>query len=418
MNLSPLIAGVVEPVIVDVKRRAAELRRQGREVLDLGQGVPDLTPPEDCLDILRQRLSEAEIHRYSPDPGIPELREAVAADVRRRTGAAVDPDTEVIVTVGANHAFCQAVLTCLPPGAAVALPTPAYFNHEMALQMLGFRPVDWPLRREGGVFRLDLEALPHLAAAGVRGFVCVNPNNPTGAVFPREDLRRLVEFVRDHGLTLFYDEVYHLLDFSGIPGAHPFQVDGGRGCTVVLGSFSKVFGMTGWRVGYQVAPAAAVREMLKVQDTLVICAARPAQVLAAECLRRHPDFPAEYRRALKQRAAFLAGAFAGVESVTWHPPAGAIFGMLSVEDCTDSRAFCLDLLDAEGVVTIPGAAFGPAGEGMIRVSFGFADEAVLGEACVRVGRRLAARRSRKGTGKAGNGKAGGGRSGGAARRAF
>lgn len=320
--------------------------------------------------------------------------------------------------MGANHAFCQAVLTCLPPGAPVALPTPAYFNHQMALQMLGFRTVEWPMRQDGGVFRLDLDALPGLAAAGVRGLVCVNPNNPTGAVFPRKDIRQLVGFIRDHGLTLFYDEVYHLLDFSGVPARHPFQVAGGRECTVVLGSFSKVFGMTGWRVGYLVAPAAAVREMLKVQDTLVICAPRPAQVLAAECLRRHPDFPANYRKALKRRAAFLAGAFDGVEGLTWHPPSGAIFGMLSIEGCTDSRALCLELLDAEGVVTIPGAAFGPAGEGMIRISFGFADESVLGEACVRIGRRLAARRSRKGTGRDGNGKADGGRSGGAARRVF
>ncbi|MBP7865501.1 MAG: pyridoxal phosphate-dependent aminotransferase [Acidobacteria bacterium] len=394
MNLSPLIAEVVEPVIVDVNRRAAERRRQGREVLDLGQGVPDLTPPEDCLAVLRHRLAEPQIHRYAPDPGLPELREAVAEDLRRRTGVEIDPSAEVIVTVGANHAFCQAALTCLGPGAAVALPTPAHFNHPMALQMLGFRTVEWPMRLEKGAFRLDLDALPTLAAAGVRGVVCVNPNNPTGAVYPREDVRRLVEWVRDHGLTLFYDEVYHLLDFSGLPAPHPFQVDGGRECTVILGSFSKVFGMTGWRVGYLAAPAAAVREMLKVQDTLVICAPRPAQVLAVECLRRHPDFPAGYRQALRQRAAFLAGAFAGVPGVTWHPPSGAIFGMLGVTGCRDSRALGLDLLEAEGVVTIPGAAFGPAGEGMLRVSFGFADEAVLGEACVRIGRRLEAHRSR------------------------
>ncbi len=390
MRISAGVRATTPPAIVEINALAAGLEREGRSVLHLGQGVPDITPPPECLEAFRQRLSEPFLHRYTPDPGTPDLRQALADDFARR-GIGLDPEREILVTVGANHAFFQAVVTLLEPGDSVAVPSPFYFNHAMTLEMLKMHPVEWPLRIVRGAWRLDFEALAELernTPGSLAGVVCINPNNPTGAVFPAEDIAAVTAFAATRGIPLFYDEVYQRLDFGLVPTTHPLLCPGGRECTVVLGSFSKVFGMTGWRAGYLAAPPEIVEEMLKVQDCSVICAPHPAQFLAAECLRRHPDYPSPYREVLKRRSDELAAGLAGIPGATWIAPGGAIFGMAALAGVKDSRAFCLDFLRAEGVAALPGRAFGAGGEGMIRLSFGFADEERIREACRRLRRHL------------------------------
>ncbi|MBN2430851.1 MAG: pyridoxal phosphate-dependent aminotransferase [Acidobacteria bacterium] len=386
MRTSVNILRTEAPAILEMHEAAARLRSAGRDLLHFGQAVPDLDPPEAALEALREALNEAAVHTYSVDSGIPELRQAVADDYRERWGVALDPDREILITAGANHAFFQALLSVVNPGESVLVPTPYYFNHAMALQMLGIKRRDWPMIVVQDRFALDLDRLDESLSDDTAGIVCVNPNNPTGTVFSANELKTLVERCAHAGKVLFYDEVYGRLYFGEDPPPHPFRVPGGRECTVVLGSFSKMFGITGWRIGYLIAPAALWDQLLKVQDTTIICAPVAGQVLARECLRQGDRQLAEYRRTLKRRAENLAAIVADVPDLRWRAPHGALFAMVACPLDVSSRRLALELLEREGVVTVPGAGFGPDGEGHLRISFGFAREPELDELAQRLRR--------------------------------
>jgi aspartate/methionine/tyrosine aminotransferase len=412
MRITEGIRATDAPPIVGIYAAARDYDRPGRPLINLGQGIPDLPPPPECLAALTARLTDPALHRYGPDQGLPELRAALAADYRRRLGVRLDPEREILITAGANHAFFQALLATVRPGERVVLAAPYYFNHLMALQLLGMHGLEWPVAVRGERFALDLERLDDRLAAGAAGVVCVNPNNPTGAVFGEAEIRGVVDACARRGLTLFYDEVYSLIAFGEAP-PHPFRMPGGREHAIVLGSFSKLFGMTGWRVGYAIAPPAVVEQMMKAQDTTVICAPVAGQVLAAECLRRAPGYPAAYCAELRRRVARLANAVRAVPDLEWREPAGALFTLLPYRRPEPSRELALRLVREAGVMAIPGAAFGAAGEGHLRVSFGFSDEAVIAEAGRRLAEFFIAGRNRsvrsRSAGPAGAGRRGGAR---------
>jgi aspartate/methionine/tyrosine aminotransferase len=374
------------PAILEMHEAADRLRAAGRDLLHFGQAVPDLQPPPEALAALYEAFADPAVHSYSVDPGTPELRRAVADDYRRRLGIELDPEREIVITAGANHAFFQALLAVVNPGETVLVPAPFYFNHAMALRMLGIRRQDWPMTVSGGRFGLDLDGLDRLLAPDTAGVVCVNPNNPTGTVYPPDEVRSLVMRCRDAGRVLFYDEVYCRLYFGAEPPLHPFLVPGGRECTIVLGSFSKMFGITGWRVGYFIAPATLRQQLLKVQDTIIICAPVAGQYLARECLRRGDSALEDYRSGLERRAARLAAVVEDIPGLRWYSPGGALFAMMGYAGNSPSRDVARALLEMEGVITVPGSGFGAAGEGHLRLSFGFAGEAVLAELGVRLRR--------------------------------
>jgi aspartate/methionine/tyrosine aminotransferase len=395
VRLAPAVLQTASPAIVEVYEMARRHAPADRPVLHLGQAIPDLPPPAPCLEALRAELGDRSLHVYSPDQGLPDLREAIAADYRARLGVEVDPDAEILVTAGANHAMFQALLATAAPGDRIVLPAPCYFNHAMALQLLGLEEVGWPMAVRGERFGLDLDRLP-AGADGPRtaGVVCVNPNNPTGAVYPADEIRALIGLCRERDWILYYDEVYRLLAFGDEAPLHPFQVEGGRERTVVVGSFSKLFGMTGWRVGYLIAPPAVLRQLLKVQDTTVICAPVPGQRLAADCLRRFPDYPAGYREELRRRVALLASVVREIPGLRWRQPAGALFTMIGYDEGRPSRELAEALIRSEGVVVIPGSAFGRWGERQLRVSFGFTGEGAIREAGERLARFFSGGRNR------------------------
>ncbi|HNU00881.1 MAG TPA: pyridoxal phosphate-dependent aminotransferase [Acidobacteriota bacterium] len=396
MRIAEWIQATIAPPIVDIYAVAREYDRSGQPLINMGQGIPDMMPPAPCLAALADRLADPALHRYGPDQGLPELREALAADYQRRLGVRLDPDREIIITAGANHGFVLALLALVQPGERVVLGAPYYFNHLMALQLLGMTGVEWPLTVQGDRFVLDLDGLAPRLAAGAAGVVCVNPNNPTGAVFGAEDIGGVVAACVRRGVPLFYDEVYSLIAFGEEPAGHPYGFAGGREHTIVLGSFSKLFGMTGWRVGYIIAPPPVVEQMMKAQDTTVICAPVAGQALAAECLRRCPDYPVVYCRELRRRVHRLSAAVRDIPALAWREPAGALFTMLPYRHPEPSRQLAARLVREAGVMAIPGAAFGASGEGHLRISFGFSDEATIAEAGRRLARFFTGDRNRSG----------------------
>jgi aminotransferase len=372
------------PALIDVlKARTDELRQAGAEIVDLGQAIPNFPPSPKALEAARQALAEPDTHVYSPDAGLLSLRQALCAALAREHNLQADPEREVLITAGANQAVLLALLSLLDPGDRVLLPGPYFFNHEMAVRIAGGVPVEVPLDPATG-FQVRLEDLrPHLD--GARAVILCSPNNPTGTVYEPGELARIARELAARGIVLLTDETYRHLVYGDAVHFSPGSLPEARDHVITIGSFSKSYSLTGWRIGYMVAPAPFVEEAIKVQDTMVICAAVVAQKAALGALGEPPKFIASRCAALDRRRRLLAQHLAAIPGLHWRPTAGAFFAFVRVEGCTDSLRLAMDILDQAHVVTIPGSLFGPSGEGYLRLSYGSVEEDELEEACGRLG---------------------------------
>jgi aminotransferase len=382
------IAGRIQqltPAMIDViKNYTADLCHASVPVINLGQAIPNFPPSPAALEAARQALAEPDTHSYSPDAGLLSLRRALCAALARGNGIAADPEGEVLITAGANQAFLTALLTLLEPGDRVLLPGPYFFNHEMAVRIAGGVPVEVPLAEETG-FQLRLQDVePYLE--GARALIVCSPNNPSGAVYDPVELARIAHELTGRGIALLTDQTYQHYCYGEARHFSPAALPAAREQVITIGSFSKSYSLTGWRVGYLVAPAAFVEQALKVQDTMVICAPVIAQKTALGALGEPPTFIAARREALDHRRQLLAARLAAIPALHWQPTEGAYFAFVRVAGCRDSLQLTLQVLEQAHVVTIPGSLFGPSGEGYLRLSYGSVEEEELEEACGRLAR--------------------------------
>lgn len=365
--------------------RAATLRAQGHDVISLGQGVPGFGPPPAAMEAARRALSEPATHLYCADAGLLSLREALCGKLAAHHDIDATPD-DLIVTAGGNQAFMLAAMTLLDPGDEVVLAAPYFVNHEMALRAIGAVPVEAAVQEAQG-FRTrwsDLE--PHLTDR-TRAVVLCTPSNPTGAVIAPEDLTRMVLELRARRIMLMCDETYMHFVYGqegARSGRNAAAVGGWRENVVVLGTFSKSFGMTGWRVGYLLAGPRVCDQAIKIQDAMIICAPVIAQIAAEAAVRESWQYPHSFRRELLARRQTLGNELAGIPGLHWSPGDGGFFAFVRVDGCADSMKLSIEIIDAVHVVTIPGATFGRCGEGYLRLSYGSADEGTLKEACGRL----------------------------------
>jgi aspartate/methionine/tyrosine aminotransferase len=383
MRINRNVLATEMPPLVDLARRAGELAAEGADVIRVDQGAVDIAPPAVFVDRVAEALTEPDIHRYAPDPGLPGLRSELARYGRERFGVEWDPDHEIVVTTGANQACFAAFVTLLEPGDEVVLPSPWYFNHAMSLTSLGVVPV--PVATS--LAQRHIPAVDAVAAAITpltRGIVLVNPNNPTGALYDREFLRRLVELAIERDLWIFCDQTYHELHYTPEPPLSPAAIPGAADRVVTVGSFSKTLGLAGWRLGFLGGPGEFVHEMLKIQDSSVISAARIGQEGLLAALPSAGGHVSRVRGVLKGRLDELTAALETEGIETFEKPDGSLFLFLQLPGVKDDLAFCRRILDEQHVVAVPGRAFGPGGEGSIRLSFGSIPGARLAEAVHRM----------------------------------
>jgi aminotransferase len=369
MTWSGRTSALHRPPIANVNRVAAELASQGRDLVDLGQAILGLPPPVAALDGAREHLLTTRPHAYSPDPGLPELRDALAAHLRTRKNVPAASGANVMVTCGANQAFANVLFAVTHPGDEVLTFGPGYFDHDYTIAMAGCSKVEVPLALRDRRFVFDLDAVERALTSKTRCVVLVCPGNPTGAVATESFVRDLCELCASRGLWLISDETYDLLTFPPARHVSPASVSK-YDRIAVLGSFSKVFAMAGWRIGYLAGSSDLVDETFKVQDAFVICAPVPGQIAVLRALSSLDDYVAEALRELTLRRDTLLGIADQWRAVTPLPGEGATFFLSSLEPQADDVAFCEDLVRSAGVVAVPGSAFGPMGKGMIRMSFG------------------------------------------------
>ena len=387
MRFNPAIVLTEPPPLVGLMARARALADGGADVINMAQASVDLPPPRAFVEAVSGAMARPEIHRYAPDPGLPELRAAIADYAERSFGVRWDPQREILVTAGANLACFAALAALAAPGDEVLIPSPWYFNHAMTLTMLGATPVAVPGRPEKGLTP-EQSALDAAVTDRTRGLILVNPNNPTGARYRDGLIDYLSVVAADRDLWLLSDQTYHEIHFGLDRPLSPASLDNLRERTATAASFSKVLGLAGWRIGFLAGPAALIEQVLKLQDCSVICAPRAAQVGLLAALPEMEAHAEVVRGTLRERREWLLGSLrsAGIDDFT--EPGGACFLFLRLPEGSDDRRFCDALLEHEQVAVVPGSAFGPGGEGHVRISFGATESSRLAEAAKRIARFL------------------------------
>ncbi len=353
-------------------RAIAEIARRNDDVIDLVLGEPDFPTPAHVADagIAAVRAGRT---RYAPGRGVPELREAAARSLARRSGASVSSE-EITVTAGGVQGLFGALAVLAERGASVLVPDPGWPNYIAQCQILGLHPVRYPLDAARD-FAPDLERLERLAVEHrPRALLLNSPANPTGALLAPEVVSACVELARRHQLWIISDEVYDQIVFDGV---HAYLRALAPERTVSVYSCSKTYAMTGWRVGYAWAAPEIAALIGKVLELEASCAAMPSQVAAAAaldgpqaCVEQMRTAYAE-RRDLAVRLLRETGLFASC-------PRGAFYVMVDVSGHTaDTVALATDLAARPaGVACAPGEAFGPGGRGLLRVSLAAAPEAI------------------------------------------
>lgn len=371
------------PPIPAARAWAQAYRGAAGPLIDLTQAVPGYPPHPDLLARLGGEAVRVRHAGYGPIEGEADLRAALAAETAGRYGAPIAPG-EVLITAGCNLAFVMAMIALAGPGAAVLLPLPWYFNHRMALGMLGIEAVPLPCRAEDG-FVPDPDRAAALIGPRVRALVLVSPNNPTGAVYPPAVIAAFAALCRRHGIALVLDETYR--DF--LPGEappHPLFADPDwRRDVVQLYSFSKSYCVPGHRVGAILAGPALRAELLKVADTLQICAPRPAQAALAWAVAALGLWRQANRDLIVARAAAFRRAIAACPG--WRIDAiGAYFAYLRLPEGAPDAVAAAEWLAAErGLLVLPGPFFGPGQERHLRFAFANADAAAIAALPARLG---------------------------------
>ncbi|MEL6583574.1 MAG: aminotransferase [Pseudomonadota bacterium] len=378
LPLSPLIAQTIAPPVMEARRWLAETPvPENFPLLNLSQAAPVDPPPQ----ALKQAMAEAVMgddaaHLYGPVLGLPALREEIAAQWSEAYAAQITP-ADVAVTSGCNQAFCAAIQALAAPGDNVLIPLPFYFNHQMWLTMAGVEPRYIPA---GESLLPDPEVARALITENTRAIVLVSPNNPTGVEYPRALLTAFRNLAREHGLALIVDETYR--DFHSQPGApHTlFQDADWRDVLIHLYSFSKVFRLTGHRIGALIASPKLLAQVEKFLDSMTICPSQVGQRAALYGLQNLGDWVAGEREEILSRRAAVESAFEGLGD--WKLlGSGAYFAYVRHPFEMSSAELAPKLLAERGLLVLPGTMFGPSrkdgGDGLpeqtLRIAFANAD---------------------------------------------
>jgi aspartate aminotransferase len=367
-----------ESATMRVARRAADLRAEGRTIFDFGAGEPDFASPCVAVEAARRALAEG-FTKYTHLAGIPDLRAALSARFREQYGAPWEPTSQVLITVGAKAALFELALALFEKGDEVVVPTPCWVSFVDQVRLAEAEAVLVPSQEEDG-FALRAEPLLAALRPATRAVILNSPCNPTGGIISRADLERLVAGCAARGILLIADETYERFLYDGAQPASAAAHAAAYPETVVLvGSFSKTYAMTGWRLGYVLGPAAVIGAAAAVQSHATSNATSFAMVGALAALRGGADYVVEMIAEYEQRRNMMVEGLNALAGVRCQRPRGAFYAFPNVEGCLqpgeDSTAFAQRLLEATSVVVVPGAAFGS--DRHVRFSFACSRQTIV-----------------------------------------
>jgi aspartate/methionine/tyrosine aminotransferase len=355
--------------------------------ISLGQGVVNYGPPADAIAALPALMGDVQLNKYQAVMGYPALVEALRKKLVDENGIDVGADAMVMVTAGSNMAFLNCVLAIADPGDEFILPMPFYFNQEMAIRMCGCTPVAVATNED---WTLNVDALAAAITPRTRAIVTVSPNNPTGAVYSRESLTAVNALCAERGIYHFSDEAYEYFTYDGVKHFSPASLPGANRHTFSFYSMSKNYGMASWRLGYVVFPSDLYDAMNKVQDTNLICAPVPSQLLAMEVLKFGRDWVQPRVDALNVVRKNVFQVLSSLGDLAQFPQTqGAFYVLMKMPGLSpdlDPLAFNRAMAQKHKVVSVPGFAFGltnTAQANYQRLSFGALEPASVAQGVAR-----------------------------------
>ncbi|MGP0576839.1 aminotransferase A [Paenibacillus peoriae] len=338
--------------------------------LSLTIGQPDFPTPAHIMEAAHRAINEGRTS-YTPNPGLPELREAAAAFVARKYGLNYRGQDEVIVTNGASEALDITLRTILSPGDEVILPVPIYPGYEPLIRLSGGIPVFADTRNSG--FKLTAEVLEPYLTERTKAVILGYPSNPTGRVMNREELEAVADLLKERDLFIISDEIYSELIYE-TPHVSIAALPDMRERTIVINGLSKSHSMTGWRIGFTLAPAEITQHMVKVHQYNVTCASSISQYAALEALTVGIDDALPMREEYRKRRDYVHGRLTDM-GIPLEKPEGAFYLFPSIAHFgLSSMDFTLKLLEEHGVAVVPGDAFSSYGEGYIRLSYAYGQD--------------------------------------------
>ena len=386
MNESQRLQTTQSPIIPVI----ADLIRSTPGTLSLGQGVVGYGPPPECQAEIARFHADAANHKYQPVAGISALLAAIERKLATDNGVRLRTDNRLMVTAGGNQAFMNAVLAIADPGDEFILPTPYYFNQEMAVTMTNCRPV---LVATDANYQLDVDALRTAITPRTRAIVTVSPNNPTGAVYPAETLRAVNRLCAERGIFHIADEAYEYFTYDQARHFSPASDPETAAHTISLYSLSKSHGFASWRIGWMVYPNSLEPAMRKVSDTLLICPPVISQFAAVGALNAGSHYVREKLGAIREVRSRVQDDLASLvaENLCEVPPAdGAFYFLLRVRSALTSMEMAERLIREHRIAVIPGNAFGLTQGCYLRVAYGALQRETAPEAIGRLVRGLRA----------------------------
>jgi aspartate/methionine/tyrosine aminotransferase len=389
-RISRRVAAIAESATLAVDAKAKALKAAGQPVIGFGAGEPDFPTPPAIVEAAVAAAKDPRNHRYTPAGGLPELREAVAAKTLRDSGYACGAG-QVLITNGGKHAVYNTMLTLVDDGDEVLLPAPYWTTYPEPVRLAGGVPVVIPTDETTG-FRVTVEALEAARTPRTKVLVFVSPSNPTGAVYPADEVRAVGEWAAEHGIWVVTDEIYEHLTygghrFSSIATLVPALADH----VVVLNGVAKTYAMTGWRVGWMIGPVDVVKAAANLQSHQTSNVANVSQRAALAAVTGDLTAVAEMRDAFFRRGQAMHKLLNAIEGVTCMEPQGAFYAFPNLtgvlgRDFKGTRPqttleLCEVILDQAQVAVVPGEAFDAPG--YARLSFALGDDD-LGEGVGRI----------------------------------
>ncbi len=383
-RLSRRVSAITESATLAVDARAKALKAAGEPVIGFGAGEPDFPTPAHVVEAAVEAARDPKNHRYTPAAGLPELKDAIAAKTLRDSKVVVSP-SQVLVTNGGKHAVYNTFEALLNPGDEVLLPAPYWTTYPEPIALAGGVSVVLPTDVESG-FRVTVEELEAARTDKTKALVFVSPSNPTGAVYPPEEVRAIGEWALKHGIWVITDEIYEHLTFDdNVFTSILAEVPGLANTCVILNGVAKTYAMTGWRVGWMIGPADLIKAATNLQSHSTSNVANVSQRAAIAALEGGLECVEEMREAFARRAILIHGLLNDIPGVTCMVPQGAFYAFPSMEGLfgrnfggvtpTTTSELCEVILDQAKVALVPGEAFDAPG--YVRISFAVSDADIV-----------------------------------------
>ncbi|MGD9289824.1 MAG: pyridoxal phosphate-dependent aminotransferase [Desulfobacterales bacterium] len=377
MTISMAASGMADIPFAGIRtvfEKAARLEKKGRQVIHMEVGKPDFDTPEHIKAAAVAALAEGNVH-YTPNKGVPILRAALAESLQEYKGIDYDPEKEIMATAGGQEAMFLSLRGFLNPGDEVLVPNPGYSQFNSCIKLTGGVPVPLPLLADEN-FVPDLTAARKVLTNRTRALIVNSPHNPTGAVLTTGQVEAICRFAGEHDLVIFSDEAYDRMIYDGHKFLSPAACPEMKDRTVIWGSLSKTYSMTGWRVGYIAAPQDLISAAIKVQQNVMLSICSFAQAGAVAALKGDQTCVDRMVEAFDHRRRIILKGLENAPGLTCPVVPKGAFYVFARHDVPGMNTHVLadHLLDKGGVAVVPGTSFGTMGEGFLRISYAVSSE--------------------------------------------